>query len=262
MDRGYMIRSKAVTDKYVDVNSGIFDRWVEEGWQWGQPISHQVFERAKAGDWSVVLTPNKPVPREWFGELRGARVLGLASGGGQQMPIFAALGAKCTVLDYSERQLASEREVAAREGYEIEIIRADMSQPLPLPDASFDLIFHPVANSYIEEVLPLWRECYRILKPGGILLAGLDNSIMYLFDDDELNIIHPLPFNPLKDEQLYAESLANDWGIQFSHSIEEQVGGQLKAGFILTDIFHDTNGEGRLRNFNVPTFYVTRSVKP
>jgi 2-polyprenyl-3-methyl-5-hydroxy-6-metoxy-1,4-benzoquinol methylase len=34
--------------------------------------------------------------------------LGLACGGGQQMPVFAALGADCTVLDYSEKQLASE----------------------------------------------------------------------------------------------------------------------------------------------------------
>ncbi len=42
------------------------------------------------------------------------------------MPIFAAAGAVCTVLDYSERQLENERMVAQREGYEIEIVRADM----------------------------------------------------------------------------------------------------------------------------------------
>ena len=251
-----------MTESYVDVNTRTIDKWIDEGWQWGQPLSHELFERAKAGDWDMVLTPTKPVPHAWFGELRGKKVLGLASGGGQQMPVFSALGAYCTVLDYSQRQLASEREVAEREGYEIEIIRADMSRPLPLPDADFDLIFHPVSNSYIKDVLPLWRECYRVLKPGGVLLAGLDNGINYLFDDAEKELIHPLPFNPLQDEKLYAESIANGWGIQFSHSIEEQVGGQLQAGFILTDIFHDTNGEGRLHDFNAPTFYATRCVKP
>lgn len=246
---------------YTDINSQLFDQWVENGWEWGQPISHEVFERAKAGEWSVVLTPTKPVPHNWFCEMKGARILGLASGGGQQMPIFTALGARCTVLDYSQRQLESEKQIAAREGYVIETVRADMSQPLPLVDETFDLIFHPVSNSYIEDVLPLWRECYRVLKRGGILLAGLENGINYVFDEEETRLTHPLPFNPLKDPALYDELMKNNWGIQFSHTVEEQIGGQLRAGFILTDIYHDTNGSGNLHDFNVPSFYATRSIK-
>lgn len=59
------------------------------------------------------------------------------------MPIFSALGAKCTVLDYSEKQLLREKEVARRENYEIKIVRADMTNPLPFEDESFNLIFHP-----------------------------------------------------------------------------------------------------------------------
>lgn len=247
--------------KYTEINSNFFDKWIEKGWEWGQPISHEVFERAKNDDWFVVLTPTKPVPKEWFCEMKNARVLGLASGGGQQMPIFTALGANCTVLDYSERQLQSEIEVAKRENYDIETIRADMTNPLPFEDESFDLIFHPVSNCYIEDVLPVWKECYRVLKKGGILLAGLDNGINFIFNDEETALIHKLPFNPLKDQQLYNDSIKNDWGIQFSHTIEEQIGGQLQAGFILTDIYQDTNGTGRLHEFNIPTFYATRAVK-
>ena len=79
----------------------------------------------------MFLTPTKPVPHEWFGKISGKKILGLASGGGQQMPIFAALGADCTVMDYSEEQLKSERIVAEREGYSIRIIRGDMTKPLP-----------------------------------------------------------------------------------------------------------------------------------
>ncbi|HOA32904.1 MAG TPA: methyltransferase domain-containing protein, partial [Clostridia bacterium] len=244
-----------------EINSKVIDKWVEEGWEWGQAISHEVFEKARNNDWFVVLTPTKPVPKDWFCELKSAEVLGLASGGGQQMPIFAALGAKCTVLDYSEKQLIKEKEVAERENYEIKLVKADMTEPLPFEDESFDLIFHPVSNCYIEDVLPVWKECYRVLKKGGILLAGLDNGINYVFDDEEKMLVHKLPFNPLKVKQLYEESLKNNWGIQFSHTIEEQIGGQLKAGFILTDIYQDTNGVGRLHDFNVPTFYATRAVK-
>lgn len=248
-------------EKYTEINSKVFDRWVEEGWEWGQPINHEVFQKAKNGEWEVVLTPNKPVPKEWFGEIKNARILGLASGGGQQMPIFTALGAKCTVLDYSEKQLLSEIEVAKRENYEIETIRADMTKPLPFEDGSFDLIFHPVSNCYVEDVLPIWKECYRVLRKGGILLSGLDNGINFIFDDEETKLAHKLPFNPLEDKEQYEHSIKNDWGIQFSHTIEEQIGGQLQAGFVLVDIYQDTNGSGRLQEFNIPTFYATRAVK-
>jgi len=248
-------------NNYTKLNSEFIDKWANEGWEWGQPIDHETFEKAKNNDWSVVLTPTKPVPKEWFCEMKGAKVLGLASGGGQQMPIFSALGAECTVLDYSEKQLQSEKEVAKRERYEINLVKADMTKPLPFEDEAFDLIFHPVSNCYIEDVVHVWKECYRILKKGGILLAGLDNGINFIFDDEEEKLMNKLPFNPLKDKELYEKSLKNDWGIQFSHTIEEQIGGQLQAGFILTDIFEDINGQGRLHDFNVPTFYATRAVK-
>lgn len=248
-------------NNYTKLNSEFIDKWANKGWEWGQPIDHETFEKAKNNDWSVVLTPTKPVPKEWFCEMKGAKVLGLASGGGQQMPIFSALGAECTVLDYSEKQLQSEKEVAKRERYEINLVKADMTKPLPFEDEAFDLIFHPVSNCYIEDVVHVWKECYRILKKGGILLAGLDNGINFIFDDEEEKLMNKLPFNPLKDKELYEKSLKNDWGIQFSHTIEEQIGGQLQAGFILTDIFEDINGQGRLHDFNVPTFYATRAVK-
>jgi SAM-dependent methyltransferase len=247
--------------KYTDVNSKIIDKWVEDGWEWGKPISHEQFLKAKNQAWEVLLTPTIPVPKDWFCKFTGSKILGLASGGGQQMPVFAALGAECTVLDYSEKQLANEFMVAQREHYEISTVRADMTNPLPFADETFDLIFHPVSNCYIENVYPLWKECYRVLKKGGILLAGLDNGLNYIFNDDETVIENKLPFNPLKDRELYEKSIQHDWGIQFSHTIEEQIGGQLKAGFILTDIYQDVNSSGRLHDLNVPTFYATKAIK-
>ena len=248
--------------QYQDINAQVIDRWVEEGWEWGVPISHEEFERAKNGCWNVVLTPTKPVPHSWFGDLKGKKVLGLASGGGQQMPIFAALGADCTVLDYSPRQLDSERLVAQREGYDIRIIRADMTKPLPFDDEEFDLIFHPVSNCYVAEVKPIFRECFRILKHGGIFLAGLGNEVNYLVDEDEQSIIYSMPFNPLIHEDQRKMLEETDSGMQFSHTLEEQIGGQLEAGLVLTHLFSDTNGEGRLHEMGIETYIATRAIKP
>ena len=246
---------------YQEINAGVIDGWCREGWEWGQPISHQAYQDALHGRWEVYLTPTKPVPHAWFGELAGKRVLGLASGGGQQIPIFSALGARCTVLDYSPRQCESERLVAEREGYQVTVVQGDMTHPLPFADGAFDLIFHPVSNCYVEEVRPIFRECYRVLKQGGLFLGGYDTGINYAFDDDEERITYSLPLNPLKDAALYEASLRNDWGIQFSHTLEEQLGGQLQAGFRLTDLYEDTNGQGNLHRHNIPSFIATRCVK-
>lgn len=193
--------------------------------------------------------------------MKGKKILGLASGGGQQIPIFTALGAECTVLDYSQKQCDSEKAVALREGYEVNILQADMTKRLPFEDEMFDLIFHPVSNCYVEEVEPIFKECYRVLKKGGVLLGGYDIGINYVFDDQEERVTYSLPFNPLKDEKLYEESMKNDWGIQFSHTLEEQLGEQLKAGFRLVDLYEDTNGEGNLHEHHIPSYVAVRAVK-
>ena len=244
--------------KYTDINAETIDRWIEEGWEWGKPISHDEYAEAVKGNWKMVLTPVKPVPKEWFPNLKGKRVLGLAAGGGQQMPVFAALGAVCTVLDYSERQLDSEKLVSEREGYDIEIVRADMTEPFPFENESFDLIFHPVANCYIRDVQHVWRECARVIKPGGLLMAGLDNGTNYLFEgDDESRITGFLPFDPLTNEKQMEMLRKEDCGVQFSHTIGEQIAGQIRAGFEILDVYEDTNGEGFLMEHGVPTFWAT-----
>ncbi len=247
---------------YQDINAETIDRWIEQGWEWGKPISHEEYDKALHGDWNVVLTPTIPVPRDWFGDLKGKKVLGLASGGGQQMPVFCALGADCTVLDYSEKQLESEKIVAEREGYDIRIIRGDMTMRLPFEDEEFDLIFHPVSNCYVKEVEPIWKECYRVLKPGGSLLSGVDLVINYIVDEDDETVIkNRLPFDPLTNEEYRKQLEADDSGMQFSHTLEEQIGGQLKAGFTLLDLYEDTNSQGHLHDLNIPSFLALRARK-
>lgn len=246
---------------YQKINSQIIDQWCKEGWQWGQPISHETYQNALKGQWEVYLTPTKPVPHHWFGDLKGKKILGLASGGGQQIPIFTALGAHCTVLDYSKEQCNSEELVAKREGYEVKILQEDMTKRFPFEDETFDIIFHPISNCYIEKVEPVFQECYRVLKKGGLFLGGYDIGINYVFDIDEKYIKYSLPFNPLKNKEHYESVLKNNDGIQFSHTIEEQINGQLQAGFRLLNLYDDTNGCGNIHDHNIPSFIATLAVK-
>ena len=137
-----------------------------------------------------------------------------------------------------------------------------MTKRLPFADGEFDLIFHPVANCYAEEVRPIWRECFRVLKPGGRLLSGVDHYINYMVDEAEERIVNTLPFNPLNNPDQMRQLEEADVGVQFSHSLEEQIGGQLEAGFTLLALYEDTNGEGRLHEMNIPTFLAMLSEKP
>ncbi|HAP42696.1 MAG: hypothetical protein A2004_01050 [Spirochaetes bacterium GWC1_61_12] len=82
---------------YTAINAKVWDAWSAEEFEWTMPISHQDFAQALNGSWAIKLTPVRTVPKEWFPPLKGCRVLGLAAGGGQQMPVLAAQGALCTL---------------------------------------------------------------------------------------------------------------------------------------------------------------------
>ncbi len=140
------------------------DDQVERGNRWTIPVSAAVLDAARQGRWEIVLTPNKPVPRTWFGELASAHVLCLASGGGQQAPVLAAAGATVTVLDNSPRQLEQDARIAREHGLSITTLLGDMAHLDALHDNSFDLVVHPVSNCFVPDVQPVWAEAFRVLR--------------------------------------------------------------------------------------------------
>ena len=91
----------------VEYNRAAWNTQSKNGSRWCQPVSKEEIEAARNGNWKVILTPNKTVPYDWFGSLKEKRILCLASGGGQQVPILAAAGAKVTSFDNSDEQLAN-----------------------------------------------------------------------------------------------------------------------------------------------------------
>ena len=109
-------------------NRYAWDRAVERKSRWTVPVSGETVAAARGGSWEIFLTPAKPVPRAWFPDFRGAEILCLAAGGGQQGPILAAAGesagARVTVYDISPRQLAQDRLVAEREGLDLVTVEA------------------------------------------------------------------------------------------------------------------------------------------
>lgn len=242
-----------------------------EGCRWSTPFEAEVIEQALAGSWQVILTPNKPVPESWFPELKDLNLLCLACGGGQQVPVFAAAGARVSSFDNSDVQLEKDQLVADRHDLKITTIQGDMADLSAIEDSSFDLIFHPVSNVFAPDVLPIWKECFRVLKPGGSLLSGFMNPAFYLFDHEhgedtgELIIKYSLPYSDLTSlsEDKLSEQIEANLSLEYSHSLEDQIGGQTRAGFMIADLYEDTwDDESTALNPYMPTFLATRAVKP
>jgi SAM-dependent methyltransferase len=250
-------------------NRAAWDRQVELGNEWTVPVSPDVIARARQGDWSVVLIGYEPVPRDWFPEpLAGADVLCLASGGGQQAPVLAAAGARVTVLDNSPAQLARDELVATREGLALRTVLGDMRDLSAFADASFDLVFNPVSNLFCPDLAPVWRECFRVLRPGGRLLVGFVNPDVYIFDGNaldrgELVVRHALPYSDLThlDEQERERLIGPDQPLEYSHGMTEQIGGQLTSGFVVTGFTEGPHHRNATARF-MPGYFATRAVKP
>jgi SAM-dependent methyltransferase len=252
----------------VVYNRTAWDRQVDSGSEWTRPVGPDVTARARAGDWSVVLIGYQPVPRDWFpAMMAGVDVLCLASGGGQQGPVLAAAGARVTVFDNSPRQLARDEEVAARDGLALRTVLGDMRDLSAFADTSFSVVFNPVSNVFSPELAPVWNEAFRVLRPGGVLLAGFMNPDVFVFDSialeerDELMVRHPLPFSTLDLPDGERQRAYGEGPIEYSHSLTAQIGGQLAAGFVLTDLVEAPYHAGALVRF-MPGYIATRAVKP
>ena len=60
---------------YQDINAETIDRWVKDGWEWGRPVSHETYVKAKQGTWDLHITPTKSVPHKWFGKIKDKKII-------------------------------------------------------------------------------------------------------------------------------------------------------------------------------------------
>ncbi len=255
----------------ADYNRDAWDRQVADGNQWTRPVSPQQIAAARTGQWQIVLTPTRPVPTDWFGELAGRDVLCLASGGGQQGPLLAAAGARVTVYDNSPAQLRQDELVADRENLEITTLQGDMRSLDQLADTSFDLVVNPCSIGFIPDVLPVWREAFRVLRPGGRLMTGFTNPVYYLFNyaamlEGRLEVSYAIPYSDLRDMPPDELKALQDAGepLEFGHSLGDLIGGQLDSGFELAGFYEDKWPEGHtaVLNRHIACFIATLAEKP
>lgn len=249
----------------TEYNQAVWDRYVATKVRWTVPVSKEEIEDARHGNWDIVLTPTKPVPHDWFPDLKDLKILGLASGGGQQGPILAALGGDVTIFDNSENQLQQDRTLGDEFNLNIKTIQGDMKNLSVFADESFDLVFNPCSVVFVDNLKPIWEECFRVLKPGGILMTGLINPIIFQLDQKNtpFQLVYAQPYSDLHSlpKEKLDELIESQETLEFGHSLTDEIGGQLNSGFLITDFYEDDwNGEKEIDKY-LPSFFATRAIK-
>jgi SAM-dependent methyltransferase len=261
--------NKELKMNIVEYNKEAWENWVEKNCVYTVPIDHESIEKARNNDLQIQLTPKIIVPKDWFGNIINKEILCLASGGGQQGPMLAAAGANVTVFDNSPSQLEKDKYVARRENLNMKYVQGDMKDLSLFKDNAFDIVFHPVSNCFVENIEIVWKECFRVLKNNGRLLSGFVNPIVYIFDfnkydrEKTVEVRYKIPYSDIEQlpkDELDKKIKSKD-PLEYGHSLDSQIGGQIKAGFTIKGYYEEKNEKDDIIDKNISTYISTLAIK-
>ena len=102
-----------------------------------------------------------------LGDVAGKDILELGCGAAQWSIGLAKLGARPVGLDLSERQLEHARRLMAEADVDFPLVHAS-AEAVPLPDASFDIVFCDHGAMTFADPYRTVPEASRLLRPGGL----------------------------------------------------------------------------------------------
>lgn len=214
--------------KQVEKN---IDYLVENNADWTASATPEQLQAARDGQLNLKFF-DKDVPAEWLEGVKGKKVLCLAGAGGLQAPLLACAEAEVTVLDLSDKMLDKDRKIAQAENLPIRIEKGNMCDLSRFVDGSFDMILNPPSLMYVPDVKPVFRECYRVLKKGGVFIMMAPNPVNYLCDfiNDQAGgyykAVNRMPYCSADADP------ASDW-IEYGHTMESYIGGLIDCGFVI-----------------------------
>ncbi len=192
-------------------------------------------------------------PMGWLGgNVNGKRLLCLAAGGGRQSAIYATAGAEVTVVDISPAMLELDRQVAKRRGLSLRLLQASMDRLDMLADGSFDVVVHPVSTCYVPDVMPVFREVARVLRPGGVyvsqhkspisLQASHHSDSTACYRIEHAYYRHDAIPGP-SQESAATKRLRERGAIEYLHRMEELVGGICRNSMVIEDFIEPMHAD-------------------
>ena len=127
--------------------------------------------------WGVWHVPESEL--RILGDVAGKDVLELGCGAARWSIGLARAGARAVGLDLSDRQLEHARRTVAAAGVEVRLVHAS-AEAVPLPDASFDVVFCDHGAMSFADPYRTVPEVARLLRPGGLFAFSHTSTILDL----------------------------------------------------------------------------------
>jgi hypothetical protein len=82
-------------------------------------------------------------------------------------------------------------------------------------------------------------------------------------DTGEVRVRFSLPYADAKSksEEEVRRQMERGEPLEFSHTLEEQIGGQTEAGFLISGFYEDRHRDDPIAA-HMPTYVATRAIKP
>lgn len=225
-----------MSDDVAVANRKLWEMEVEKGCGYTIPwldIDRETLRRFAAGELEVLAEPMDCIfPANFFRNVNGKDVLCLAAGGGQQSAIFGLLGARVTVVDLAEGQLAGDRKAAAHYGYAIRTLQADMRDLSGMEPNSFDLVFQANSMVYVPDARVVYGEVARVLRPGGLYRVDGTNPATAFMEWNGSNYVVKSPYNQRVNRR-------SDGGVEFRHYLDDTFNGLIDAGFSIQRVHEE-----------------------
>ena len=104
-----------------------------------------------------------------------------------------------------------------------------------------------------------------MLKKGGTLLAGFGQPLEYIFDPEkmeqgQLEVKYSIPYADVDHlDNPAIKRIAEEDGYIWAHTLEDQIQGQIAAGFVIAGFYEDRGGT-MLDNF-IQGSIATKAIK-
>ena len=227
-------RAASRREAALDHNARAWDRLAAAGAALARPALDDAF--ADPRGWLGAGGTGRP----WLpARLDGLEVLCLAAGGGKHGPLYAAAGARVTVVDLAPAMLALDRAVARERKIDIEIVQGSMDDLSMLAAGRFDLVIHPVSTCYLPDVGRVFREVARVTRPGGLYVSQHKSPTSLQASHapgggGRYELVHPTGLRePLPAEP--PSRLREAGTLEFIHPLSAILGGICAAGFAIED---------------------------
>jgi len=194
-------------------------------------------------------------PHGLMGNVAGADVLCLASGGGQQSAAFGLLGARITVFDLSDTQLERDRQAAAHYGLQVRTVQGDMRDLSAFASDTFDVVWHAHSINFVPDARQVFAEVARVLRPEGLYRVHLTNPFVMGLDERDWDG-NGYPLNrPYADGEVRFEDPHWDvWQVdgsvtrvvgprEFRHTLSTLINGLVEHGFVILGAWEDTSAD-------------------